>query len=181
MFLASKIVWAGIAFALMTTGIVVQNLPRSAAHAAESDSNKEGVAAVHQTEIKAMQDILRNKGHYQGKIDGVFGLQTRTSIRAYQKAENLPETGQLDTQTAGKLGVRPKGREQTGYKTTQGKPSAYIKWSKGSGGTTKTRRKATKTVATPEGGRGDSGKTLVRPWSMPKSVPVKFPAKHSAA
>jgi len=109
MFLASKIVWAGIALALMTTGIVVQNLPRGTAHAAGSDSNKEGVTALPQTEIKEMQETLRNTGHYQGKIDGVFGLQTRASIRAYQKAENLPETGQLDTQTAGKLGVRLEG------------------------------------------------------------------------
>jgi peptidoglycan hydrolase-like protein with peptidoglycan-binding domain len=132
MFLASKIVWAGIAFTLMT-GVVVQNLPRSAA---ASDSNKEGVAAVHQTEIKEMQETLRNKGHYRGKIDGVFGSQTRASIRAYQNAENLPVTGQVDTQTAGRLRLRPEGREETGYEITKGKPSAYIKWVKGSERTT---------------------------------------------
>jgi len=41
----------------------------------------------------------------EGKIDGFVGLGTRASVRAFQKAENLPATGQLDSQTAGKLGV----------------------------------------------------------------------------
>ena len=157
MFLASKIGWAGIAFTLLTTGMPVQGSPRSAAG---PDSNKEEVAAVHQNEIKKVQGALRDKGHYRGKVDGVFGLRTRASIRAYQKAEKLPITGQVDTQTAGKLGVRSEGREQTEHETTQGKPSAGIKWAKGSGRTSKTLRKAVKTVAAPESGQGDRERTL---------------------
>jgi peptidoglycan hydrolase-like protein with peptidoglycan-binding domain len=157
MFFASKIGWAGIAFTLLTTGMLVHGFPRSAAG---SDSNKEEVAAVHQSGIRKMQETLRNKGHYRGKVDGVFGLRTRASIRAYQKAENLPVTGQLDTQTAGKLGVKPEGRQETGYETTKGKPSAGIKWAKGSGRTSKTLRQAVKTVAAPESDRGDREKTL---------------------
>ena len=56
-------------------------------------------------------------------------------------------------QTAGKLGVRLGGREETGYETATGKPSAGIKWAKGR--TSKKVRKAVKTVATPESDRGD--------------------------
>jgi peptidoglycan hydrolase-like protein with peptidoglycan-binding domain len=59
-----------------------------------------------------MQQTLQDKGHYHGKVDGVFGLRTRASIRAYQKAENLPVTGQLDTQTAIKLGVTAEVRDE---------------------------------------------------------------------
>jgi peptidoglycan hydrolase-like protein with peptidoglycan-binding domain len=172
MFLASKTGWAGIAFTLLTTGMLVQGFPRSAAG---SDSNKEGVAALHQNEIKKMQETLRNKGHYRGEVDGVFGLRTRASIRAYQKAENLPPTGQLDTRTAGKLGVSPESigggfngagpeagerSRQAGHETEKGKPSAYINRAKGSERTSKTLRKAVKTVAAPESGRGDREKTL---------------------
>jgi peptidoglycan hydrolase-like protein with peptidoglycan-binding domain len=156
MFLATKIVWAGVAFTLVMTGIVVQNLPQ----AAGSDPNKKGVAAIDQTEIKEMQETLLNKGDYQGKIDGVFGLQTRAGVRAYQKAENLPETGQLDTQTADKLQVKPEGRVETGSEITKDKPSAYIQWAKGSERKTKTQRKAGKTVAAPEGARGDREEKL---------------------
>ena len=54
-----------------------------------------------------MQETLRDKRHYRGKIDGVFGLRTRASIRAYQKAEKLPITGEVDISTAEGLGVRP--------------------------------------------------------------------------
>ncbi len=166
MFLASKIVWAGIAFTLVTTGVMVQGFRRSPAG---SDSNKQGVGAfVIKNEIKKMQETLRDKGHYRGMVDGVFGLRTRASIRAYQKAENLPVTGQVDYRTADGLGVRPESNwsssnsagtnvghvsDRTGYDTTQGKPSAYIKWAKGSGRTNKTLRKAATTGAAPESGR----------------------------
>lgn len=157
MSLASKTGWAGIAFRLLTTGILVLAFPRSAAG---SDSNKkEGVAAVDQNEIKKMQQTLRNKGHYRGKVDGVFGLRTRGSVRAYQKAENLPVTGQLESQTSGKLGVRPEGREETGNET-KSKPSAGIKWPTGSGRTSKTPRKAVKTVAASESGRAVQEHTI---------------------
>src|SRR5208337_4609230 len=114
----------------------------------------------HWNDVKQMQQTLRDKGHYDGKVDGVFGLRTRASIRAYQKAENLPVTGQLDIQTTGKLGVRPEGREEAGYEAAKGKPSAGIKWAKGSGRTGKTLRKAGKTGAAPESGRKDRENTL---------------------
>jgi Putative peptidoglycan binding domain len=89
---------------LLTTGVLVQGFPRSPAG---SDSSKEGVAAfVIKDEITKMQETLRTKGHYQGKVDGVFGLRTRASIRAYQKAENLPVTGQVDSRTADECRAR---------------------------------------------------------------------------
>ena len=105
MFLASKIGWAGIALTLLTTGMLRQSFLRSAAG---SDSNRQAVAAfVTKDEISKIQETLRDKGHYQGRIDGVFGLRTRASIRAYQKAESLTATGEVDTRTAAGLGVRP--------------------------------------------------------------------------
>lgn len=105
MFLARKIKWTGIAFAFLTTGMLVQSFPQSPAG---SDSNTEGVTVfVVKNEIKKVQETLRNKGHYGGKVDGVFGPRTRAGIRAYQKSETLPITGQVDTRTAAGLGVRP--------------------------------------------------------------------------
>jgi peptidoglycan hydrolase-like protein with peptidoglycan-binding domain len=153
MFLASKAAWAGMVFIMLTTGI---SGPRPTPLASGGNLGKEVPAVRPRNDVKKMQGTLQDKGHYRGKVDGVFGLRTRASIRAYQKAENLPATGQLDTQTAGKLGVRA---EKTGYETTQGKPSAGIKWAKGSGRTSKTLRKLN-TVAAPESSRGDGEKTL---------------------
>ena len=153
MFLASKIGWAGIVFILLATGI---SGPRPKPVASGANFSKEVPAIGHWNDVKKMQETLRDKGYYRGKVDSVFGLRTRASIRAYQRAENLPITGQLDIRTAGKLGVRPEGRK-TGFEITKGKPSAYIEWAKGSGRTSKTLRTAVKTA--PERGRGDR-KTL---------------------
>src|SRR5271165_6141858 len=138
MFPAKKIVWAGIALTLLTTGVLAQGIRRSLAG---SDSNKAGVAGfVIKNEVKKMQETLREKGNYRGEIDGVLGLRTRASLRAYQKAEHLPITGQVDIRTAGRLGVRPEstwgnsnrtGREvgdRAGRETKSNKPSAGIRW-----------------------------------------------------
>lgn len=145
MFLASKVASAGIVFLLLATGI---SGPRPTPLTSGVDLSKEGPAVPHPNDVMSMQQTLLDKGHYRGKVDGVFGLRTRASIRAYQKAENLEATGELDTQTAGKLGVTAEGRGKTGYETTQDKPSAGIKWSQGSRRANKTRRKSVKRAVT---------------------------------
>jgi peptidoglycan hydrolase-like protein with peptidoglycan-binding domain len=73
--------------------------------AAGSDLRPEAQALLHTNDVKQMQQALQDRGHYHGKIDGVIGLRTRASIRGFQKAEKLPVSGQIDLQTARKLGV----------------------------------------------------------------------------
>jgi peptidoglycan hydrolase-like protein with peptidoglycan-binding domain len=135
MVLAGKAACAGIAFLLLTMGTSGPSPMPS-------------------------PQTLQDKGHYRGKVDGVFSLRTRASIRAYQKAENLPVTGQLDTQTAVKLGVTAEVRDEAGYETTQGKPSAGVKRPMDSARTRKTPWKAVKAGAVPERDRGDPEKKL---------------------
>jgi peptidoglycan hydrolase-like protein with peptidoglycan-binding domain len=170
MFLARRIGWAGMAFTLLTTGILVIGLPRSAGG---SDFNKEGAAAfIIKNEITKMQETLRDKGHYLGKVDGIFGLRTRAGIRAYQKAENLPITGQVDSRTAEGLGVRPEstwdnpknsGREvghvsdSAGGEMNRDKPSAGIRRAKVRAN--KTSRKEISKVTASEDNRGDGADT----------------------
>lgn len=138
MLLANKAAWAGIASLLLMTGI--SGSP-GATLASESNLSKEVSSVGHRAAVNELQEALRNKGHYRGQIDGVLGLRTRASIRAYQKAENLPVTGNLDKETAGRLGVRPEVREERGFDTTQNKPPAGTKWAKGSGRARKTPQK----------------------------------------
>jgi peptidoglycan hydrolase-like protein with peptidoglycan-binding domain len=135
MFLASKIAWAGIVFLLLATGI---SGPRPTPLNSGVDLSNEGPAVPHPNDVKSMQQTLLDKGHYRGKVDGVFGLRTRASIRAYQKAESLPVTGHLDKETASRLGVGPEVRQETRFVTTQDKPPAGTKWAKGSGRARKT-------------------------------------------
>lgn len=157
MFLAGKVASFGIVFLLLATGI---SGPRPTPLPLETSLSKEVSAVQHGNDVRKMQQALSDKGHYRGRVDGVFGLRTRASIRAYQKAEHLPVTGQIDIQTAGKLGITPELREETAHKTTQGKPSAGIKWAKGSRKTSKTPRKAVKTVAAAESRRASREQTL---------------------
>ncbi len=142
MFLASKVAGSGIVCLLLMSGI---SRPPRTPLASEANVNKEAPTVVQQNDVRKIQQALQGKGQYGAKVDGVFGLRTRASIRGFQKAENLPITGQLDAQTAGRLGVRPEGREATGYEVTQSKPSAGIKWNKGSRRTSKTLRKMVET------------------------------------
>jgi peptidoglycan hydrolase-like protein with peptidoglycan-binding domain len=148
MFLASKIVCSGIVFLLMTPWI---SGPRPRPLDSGANLSRELVldgswSSKEPNEtpgdyVKEMQQTLQDKGHYGGKVDGVFGLRTRESVRQFQKAVSLPVTGQLDVWTAGKLGVRPEYRRVRGYETSQHKPSAGIKWARGSRRSSKTLQK----------------------------------------
>ncbi|MGO8736327.1 MAG: peptidoglycan-binding domain-containing protein [Terriglobia bacterium] len=129
MLLAGKVACTGIAFLLLAIGI---SGPRRTSLASGPKLSTEGPGIAHPDNVIRMQRTLQDKGCYHGKLDGVFGLRTRASIRAYQKAENLPVTGELDTQTAAKLGVTAEVRDENGYETTQAKPSAGVKWTEGS-------------------------------------------------
>jgi hypothetical protein len=52
----------------------------------------------HQTEVKRVQAFLAGKG-YTIETDGVFGNQTATVLRLWQKANKIEETGKIDTAT----------------------------------------------------------------------------------
>lgn len=157
MSLAGKAAWAGIVFILLTT---VDSRPRPTSLALGANLSKEVRAVWNRNDITKMQQNLKHKGHYCGEVDGVLGLRTRAGVRRFQKAENLPVTGQLDTQTAGKLGVKPESREKTGDETSKGKPSAAVRWAKSSERTGKPLRKAVKGIAASESGRRAQEKTL---------------------
>jgi LysM repeat protein len=56
-------------------------------------------------EIAALQVALRSKGMYFGTIDGLAGPQTANGLRAFQKAAQLPVTGELSARTRAELGA----------------------------------------------------------------------------
>ena len=71
-------------------------------------SKKSSVTNGHATsdQIKMLQQSLQAKGMDPGPIDGFMGPKTQAALRAYQKDQNLPQTGQTDAQTLEKLGVQ---------------------------------------------------------------------------
>ncbi len=129
MFLAGKAACTGVAFMLL---MIATSGPRLTRLPSEAKLRTDLPGPAPPNDVIKMQQTLQDKGQYRGKVDGVLGLRTRASIRAYQKAQNLPATGQLDTQTAGGLGIAAEIREETTFETTQDKPSAGVKWADGS-------------------------------------------------
>jgi peptidoglycan hydrolase-like protein with peptidoglycan-binding domain len=87
---------------------VDQNMPPAAREfGANSTMSKD--------DIRKIEEALQAKGHNPGRVDGVLDNDTRTAIRAFQKANNLSQTGTVDNETAKKLGVTLS--QQSGDKT----------------------------------------------------------------
>ena len=55
--------------------------------------------------VRRAQTALKEQGYYEGEPDGVVSPRTAGALRAYQKEHNLPESGDLDPQTARSLGI----------------------------------------------------------------------------
>jgi peptidoglycan hydrolase-like protein with peptidoglycan-binding domain len=131
-------------------------------------------AVLHHQDIKNVQQSLTDKGFYHGRADGVLGSHTRASIREYQKSENLPVTGRLDAETAGKLGVGPEsiggsfkgagqevgqGGMEVGHEMKNGKPLAAGKeFGKGIGRAGEKVGEGVKKAVTTDSDRGDREK-----------------------
>ena len=54
---------------------------------------------------KEVQEALKAKGNDPGPIDGKMGSKTRAALKAFQESNGLKGTGELDSQTADKLGI----------------------------------------------------------------------------
>jgi len=136
MLLAGKVAMTSIVFILLAAGI---SGPRPSPIPVTVIGEDGVLAAAPESEVKKTQQALRDRKHYRGKVDGSFGLRTRAGIRGYQKAESLPITGQIDTQTAAGLGVRP----ESTWKNVQGGREGFHK-EKPSAGTARVESRASK-------------------------------------
>ena len=51
------------------------------------------------------QQFLR-QGFYHGAVDGTYGPETRRALLNFQRQNGLPESGQIDQDTLGALGMQ---------------------------------------------------------------------------
>jgi hypothetical protein len=58
-----------------------------------------------QSNVRAAQEALRDKGFNPGPIDGIMGPRTQAALRSFQQSNSLQATGRLDSQTTQQLGV----------------------------------------------------------------------------
>jgi Putative peptidoglycan binding domain len=56
--------------------------------------------------VANVQETLRQRGHYNGEVDGLLGLPTRTAIADYQRDHGLYETSTIDRPTSQSLGMK---------------------------------------------------------------------------
>jgi peptidoglycan hydrolase-like protein with peptidoglycan-binding domain len=81
-----------------------------------------------------VQEALKAKGNDPGPIDGRMGPKTRAALKAFQEANGLKGTGQLDNQTAEKLGIAkmatPMGTEMKAMKQEKMEPMSKEPMSK---------------------------------------------------
>jgi peptidoglycan hydrolase-like protein with peptidoglycan-binding domain len=63
------------------------------------------MAADRNATVKQTQQVLKDKGYYDGPIDGIIGPKTRAGLRQYQKEASLPVTGRFTRETAQKMDV----------------------------------------------------------------------------
>lgn len=52
-----------------------------------------------ESNVMALQYLLRNRGFYNAKIDGVFGRQTEDAVRKFQRAKGLKADGIVGAKT----------------------------------------------------------------------------------
>lgn len=55
------------------------------------------------TQVKVLQWLLNENGYSAGKVDGIFGTNTKSAVRAYQKAKGLDDDGVVGKNTWTKL------------------------------------------------------------------------------
>ena len=83
---------------------------------------------------REVQEALKAKGNDPGPIDGRMGPKTLAALKAFQEANGLKATGQLDNQTAEKLGIAkmgtPMGKEMKAMKKEKMEPMSKEPMSK---------------------------------------------------
>lgn len=87
-------------FAIVSVGIVGLCIP-------QNDFANETVieTGLTTTQIKTVQQKLKNWGYYSGSVDGIYGSRTRAAVIKFQKKNGLSADGIVGTQTAKALGM----------------------------------------------------------------------------
>ncbi len=56
-------------------------------------------------EVTSIQNVLKKKGYYTGKVDGIFGSKTLAAVKSFQRANGLKVDGIAGPQTLKALGI----------------------------------------------------------------------------
>lgn len=64
--------------------------------------------------VRQVQQALNKEGFHAGRADGIFGPDTKTALKDFQKSKGIQSNGQLSQKTLSDLGVNVASNENTG-------------------------------------------------------------------
>lgn len=106
-----KLPWVVLSLLLALSVVAVAQNSNTAANANKTNTNKstnanrKPIFRATADQIKQAQAILKQRSFYAGEQTGKLDTDTRTGLKAYQKAEGLKVTGTLNKVTLEKMGV----------------------------------------------------------------------------
>ncbi len=78
----------------------------------EMEKSYEAEAPSNHVELtKEIQEMLKDKGFYDGPVDGIDGPKTRLALTAYQNKNGLPSTSGINAKAYGQLSIWDISRE----------------------------------------------------------------------
>jgi peptidoglycan hydrolase-like protein with peptidoglycan-binding domain len=123
-----KVILAAVATAALCVPALAQQgakMPAQPGSGASQTLNQSGNHQVspHQlsaSQVREIQQSLDNKGFKSGNADGRWGAETEAALKDFQKSQNMPGTGEIDSSTIGRLGLNTAdfGLAKSGSETT---------------------------------------------------------------
>ena len=97
---------------VLATVLLAVTLPEGDAEAAVLKRGSTG------SEVRTMQQKLKNWGYYSGSVDGIFGSGTESAVRLFQRTNGLTADGIVGSATAAALGMTLTGGTSSGGGST---------------------------------------------------------------
>jgi peptidoglycan hydrolase-like protein with peptidoglycan-binding domain len=124
---SNRLSWIGVGVVVVVVAILVARTVRqdealtpagSAPVAAQRDPAAQRPVASERTErapsvpssIQRAKQVLKDKGYYDGPVDGNFDPTVSEALKKFQKDAGMTPTGNLDAKTYAALGVEVKSR-----------------------------------------------------------------------
>ena len=99
--------------------------PKSPPLGQQKGLEQPGMAGASTEDIRKLEQALQAKGYNPGPVDGIMDKQTQDALREFQKKNNLAVTGNVDKETATKLGIQwGASTERTPRESAPGKESS---------------------------------------------------------
>ncbi len=111
------------------------------------------------SDVRQIQQALKDKGFDAGPIDGQLGPQTEQALRSFQQAQGLQATGQIDQKTMAALGVQAGQQSMQGATPSQGTKAQGGGAEQGAGGAATSAPSTTERMPEGQSSQSPSGAT----------------------